>query len=153
MVSFWNNTELKSKIQTFIINIHLALYIVFLTMTSDFSGAETGLPSPDNRFCWLIITIRVCDKDTDTVPVGHLNSIGNFDSCWPQVSTEMGKQIFKFHSDMGLDWQCWGMLLKTSMFYFFQNKIGVERNVLLQSNIPSNIAIGVNAALNMCPQS
>ena len=29
------------------------------------------------------------------------------------------------------------------MFYFFQNKICVERNVLLQSNIVSNSAIGV----------
>ena len=35
------------------------------------------------------------------------------------------------------------MLLKTSMFNFFQNKICVERNVLLQSNI----AVGANAAL------
>ena len=39
------------------------------------------------------------------------------------------------------------MLLKTSMFYFFQNHICDERNVLLQSNIASNIAVGANAAL------
>ena len=60
-------------------------------MTSNFSRAETGLPSPDNRFCWLMVIWG--DKDADTVPVGHLNPIRNAHSCSPQVSTEIGKHI------------------------------------------------------------